>query len=265
MDKSTCSLPDCDRRTSKAGLCVTHYRYSLESGARGNPTECRWPECERGGSARSLCHKHYARAAKLKDFDQPWLKLARIERDKAAARACKWPHCDRTPKCRDLCAMHYGRAQTIRNMVDPWLHWENSGICEICGKSLPEERNRNNRLCSRTCRAKAWSRANPELSQAIKRDAARRRRARIAGVTVEKFTTRDVRMAHGDDCYLCGKHINYKLKFPHPKSPSLDHVTPISAGGAHSVENTAMAHMECNNRKNAGATSKVPAETLFAL
>ena len=71
-------------------------------------------------------------------------------------------------------------------------------------------------------------------------------------------------MAHGDDCYLCGERINFKLKWPHPKSPSLDHVVPLSAGGTHTLDNVAMTCLSCNVKKQARPTASTPIPTLFA-
>lgn len=51
-------------------------------------------------------------------------------------------------------------------------------------------------------------------------------------------------------CSLCKKAVNPKLKWPHAKSPSLDHVVPLSKGGAHDPSNVALAHLGCNTAKN---------------
>lgn len=51
-------------------------------------------------------------------------------------------------------------------------------------------------------------------------------------------------------CSICKKAVNPKLEWPHPKSPSLDHVVPLSKGGAHDPSNVALAHLGCNTAKN---------------
>ena len=229
-----------------------------------NYPTCRWPECESMTLlARKMCRKHYLRAYKMGNFVDPWDHYLPYGVP-AEVPPCKWPGCDRLSKYVGFCSRDYSRAKALGNYVDPWTEWVTDGTCEVCGKTWTGARNRNKRVCSNTCSAKAWARENPERHRANKMDAVRRRRARIAGVEVEHFTVQDIRMAHGDDCYLCGKPINYRLKFPHPMSPSVDHIMPISAGGPHSLSNCAMTHMGCNNKKNAGEATAVPVRTLFA-
>lgn len=228
-----------------------------------NHSTCRWPECESSTFlARQMCRKHYLRAYKMQNFDDPWDHYRPYGVPEVTPE-CKWLGCGRPSKYAGFCSRDYSRAKALGNRVDPWTEWVTDGICEVCGKSWSGARRREKRVCSNACNAKSWALKNPERHRALKMDSVRRRRARMAGVEVEYFTVEDVRMASGDDCYLCGERINYRLKFPHPMSPSVDHVIPISAGGPHSLSNCAMTHMGCNNKKNAGEATAVPARTLF--
>jgi hypothetical protein len=55
-------------------------------------------------------------------------------------------------------------------------------------------------------------------------------------------------------CHLCGKRVKRYLKYPHPKSASLDHIVPLSWGKkspGHVWGNVALAHLRCNQRKGA--------------
>lgn len=55
-------------------------------------------------------------------------------------------------------------------------------------------------------------------------------------------------------CHICGKAVNQRRKYPHPKSPSLDHITPLSwrqNSPGHVWSNVALAHLVCNQRKGA--------------
>jgi hypothetical protein len=45
--------------------------------------------------------------------------------------------------------------------------------------------------------------------------------------------------------------VDPEAKFPDPMCPSLDHITPLLAGGEHSRTNTQLAHWYCNVRKGA--------------
>ena len=50
-------------------------------------------------------------------------------------------------------------------------------------------------------------------------------------------------------CGICGFRVDKKLKYPHPLSPSLDHIVPLSKGGAHTKDNVQLAHLRCNLSK----------------
>jgi len=52
-------------------------------------------------------------------------------------------------------------------------------------------------------------------------------------------------------CHICGEQIDYELKWPDPRSFVVDHVIPIAKGGAHTYDNTAAAHADCNSKKRA--------------
>lgn len=82
----------------------------------------------------------------------------------------------------------------------------------------------------------------------------RARRARIKGaVDVAAFSYRDVFERDGWQCGICGEAVDPEARYPDPMSASLDHVVPLSKGGAHTLENAQCAHLVCNLRK--GATS----------
>jgi 5-methylcytosine-specific restriction endonuclease McrA len=51
-------------------------------------------------------------------------------------------------------------------------------------------------------------------------------------------------------CQICDQHVDDELVWPHPESPSLDHIFPISLGGEHSYRNIQLTHLECNLSKN---------------
>ena len=55
-------------------------------------------------------------------------------------------------------------------------------------------------------------------------------------------------------CHLCGKSINYDLKYPHPMAFTVDHIQPVSMVPelAFSLENCRPAHKRCNEVRGTG-------------
>jgi len=52
-------------------------------------------------------------------------------------------------------------------------------------------------------------------------------------------------------CGICGKPVDFNLKYPHPLSPTIDHIIPLAKGGHPSdIENLQLAHRCCNRQKS---------------
>lgn len=52
-------------------------------------------------------------------------------------------------------------------------------------------------------------------------------------------------------CGICGRPVDFSLKYPHPLSPCIDHIIPVSKGGHPSdLENLQLAHWTCNRQKS---------------
>lgn len=99
------------------------------------------------------------------------------------------------------------------------------------------------RLACRT-----WKSNNPERVKM----ANQLRRAKKRQVMTEKFLNVEIYERDNWICRLCHKKVNPKLQYPDPMSASLDHIIPLSKGGAHSRQNTQLAHLICNVRAGAG-------------
>ena len=92
--------------------------------------------------------------------------------------------------------------------------------CHIC-KNTFTAKSSNTKYCSPKC-----SNATPELIKA-------------------KWEASD------KTCCLCGLPIDRTLRPPHPDSYTLEHLTPITRGGRHDIDNIGFAHRGCNSSKGA--------------
>lgn len=51
-------------------------------------------------------------------------------------------------------------------------------------------------------------------------------------------------------CGICGKPVDFSLKYPHPLSACVDHIIPIAREGHPSdIDNLQLAHWACNRAK----------------
>lgn len=92
-----------------------------------------------------------------------------------------------------------------------------------------------------------WRVVYPE--RAARYDALRRARVQAATVTAAAFAPRDVLARDGWACQLCRRPIDPAIPWPDPRSPSIDHIVPLSRGGQHSLANVQAAHLGCNSAK----------------
>jgi 5-methylcytosine-specific restriction endonuclease McrA len=63
--------------------------------------------------------------------------------------------------------------------------------------------------------------------------------------TRDKIYKTVARQLHGVvPCWMCGQHVA-------PEAATLEHIKPLSEGGNSHVENLAISHDACNNRRHA--------------
>ncbi|HEY5864783.1 MAG TPA: HNH endonuclease [Candidatus Tectomicrobia bacterium] len=98
----------------------------------------------------------------------------------------------------------------------------------------------------------AWRKEHPEEVREQSHRASVKRRALLMHCPlIEDFSRKDVFIRDKWICQLCYKPVKKTLRFPHPKSPSLDHVIPVMQGGNHSYQNCVLTHLGCNAAKAA--------------
>jgi hypothetical protein len=120
------------------------------------------------------------------------------------------------------------RAEALQALVD--------STCLRCGRALVAEAGART-YCSVACKRALRHRARRELV----------RRARVEAVSMAVLRVRDQ-----DTCRLCGEPVDFSRRSPDPRAATIDHVVALSKGGAHSYENTQLAHLWCNTVKGAG-------------
>lgn len=264
MSIIACSVNECERVKIRHGYCEPHLVELHQSGVEFNLPACVWPDCELLGLTRSMCSKHYARAKIVKEYETPWVAWEIRQKARTSIRfSCRWPECVATKSGgKGFCRDHYRQAGILNNTVDPWVYWNPGGHCVICGKWADGPKH-GRKYCSNACNMVGWKSENLERVRELGREHTRRRRAVTRGLHAERFTDKQVRDRSGDKCYLCGKKIDFTLSHPHDKSPSVDHITPISKGGTHTLDNVAMTHLDCNKRKSARLVPHGPQIALF--
>lgn len=94
-------------------------------------------------------------------------------------------------------------------------------------------------------RMKQWVIRNPDKVAAYR---VRRAQAELSGDATRELI--DAKWeASSKTCCLCGEQIDDTLKSPDPMSLTLEHLTPISRGGRHDIDNINFTHRACNTKK----------------
>jgi 5-methylcytosine-specific restriction endonuclease McrA len=96
----------------------------------------------------------------------------------------------------------------------------------------------------------------PDVARAFRKqenrqrwDADRRERLRTNGPR-DRYTVEESGGRDGWTCQICGDPVDPDLRKPDPESRSLDHVVPVSRGGADTLANVRLTHLGCNLDRN---------------
>jgi hypothetical protein len=91
------------------------------------------------------------------------------------------------------------------------------------------------------------------------------RRALKRGVGSDKIDRLVVFERDGWKCMLCGGELAQLERWPHPEFPTIDHIVPLSRGGAHTYVNVQAAHLGCNLKRGVTELSQmITAESTVA-
>ncbi len=185
---------------------------------------------------------------------------------------------DRTPTCGRICSKRYPRLfkpapfsrlyESTCNCGRAFLSRRKRATCsEVCEKRRLADLSRifsagKKPSIERQCKECAAAfvcgygdKRRGYCSDACSRKTARRiarpkRRALIRGATVKAFDPLFVLARDKWICQLCGISTPKRLRGTlDDRAPELDHIIPLSKGGAHSADNTQCACRRCNREK----------------
>lgn len=269
MSIIACSALECEKSVVARGLCDKHYRQAKRRGTLDDHAKlsrepfvpCSVDGCEQEFLARGWCGTHYRR----------WQRTGSLETTRFNKQICSVEGCANLAKSRGWCNTHYARwrhhgdvgPSEIKTFKAPTV--DGKRPCGDCGLWLPlDSYNMNGhktgpksmcRDCERI-RNVAWREANGTYWQEwqkdnaqLVRDASNRRRAAKFSREHEKIDRDVVFERDAYECKLCYKPLDMEAKFPHPLSPTLDHIIPINKGGHHLYVNLQAAHFRCNTAK----------------
>jgi len=248
---STCSVPTCEEGHAVRGWCRKHYKRWCRHGdpehvkkVHRYDQDCSVGTCDRPARSSGLCNGHYQRWRRYGDPEHS-------ERVHLDNQDCSVSTCDRPARIRGLCDGHYGRWRTTGSVdADRPLRAKGKSVCG--GKSA-YARGCRCELCREAERRRRqdWRRSNPDKARAQSLRASHKRRAVKASVESSVYDAAEVMQRDGWRCGICGQQIGRSYKYPHPRSASIDHIVPLSVGGANTPDNVQAAHLTCNVKKGA--------------
>jgi 5-methylcytosine-specific restriction endonuclease McrA len=90
-----------------------------------------------------------------------------------------------------------------------------------------------------------YQKDNPILTA----ERAMRRRVRKRAVFIEDVPLAYLMERDGSKCRICGHRLDMGTRFPDPRTPTRDHIIPLSKGGMHERSNLQVACYVCNSSK----------------
>lgn len=182
---------------------------------------------------------------KARYCDEDCLKSARAERRRRRPRATRVAECKR---CAGVIPADRGRNSRYCSAECQRLRNAETKVCADCGADFVA---RADSIFCEPCRREffpkgAHVRYSTNAQRVIRHGGEVER-----GISVRRIARRD-----GWSCGVCGSRIDESLVYPDPRSVSIDHVKPISAGGDDVMANVQIAHLECNLDKAAAESNQ---------
>lgn len=129
--------------------------------------------------------------------------------------------------------------QARRAAGEPLRQVEQTKTCQECGESFTAQKS-NARWCSQRCRRRFTSREESRRRGPIRPESA-------------PYTDLEIFERDKWRCHLCGKKVDQAISRRSPEGASIDHLIPLSLGGADAPANVATAHNRCNREKGVRA------------
>jgi 5-methylcytosine-specific restriction endonuclease McrA len=216
------------------------------------------PQCDQSFSATI---EHFQRHKQTKDGLSCWCKrcFARKQRDYRAGLSPEklarkkqqdrqWRQANKARRKAQNAARYQANIAKIKQQKSAWYQANKERINAQIARWIDANKEYVN------ARAAAWKKANPEKHQL----AQARRRARKASAPRNDLTAvqwKAIKAHYAYCCVYCGKK-SQRL--------TMDHIIPLSKGGAHTVSNVVPACASCNAKKGTG-TPLIPVQPLLLL
>lgn len=221
MNTKTCSLPDCDKKHVAKGYCNMHYQRIRLHGDPHKTMKGQAHRVETTPDGLRICKG----CGIAKPSTEYHADSASPDGLRARCKACRSSH----------------MAEYYNDNREQKVEYE-------------RKRRRTQGDHMRSLDSARYVR-NKDKRIALASAHAQTRRARLLGAQIDKgLTVAKLRNIHGDQCCYCGVAMVFergrKGEGINPLRATLEHVMPLSRGGSHTFDNTALACHSCNTRKH---------------
>lgn len=245
MVQRTCTLPECGNKHRARGLCSTHYNQQHSTPEQRHPkqiVQCTWckTDCikdsgrERryGGLFCSLtCRDQWRKATGNNPVPSPEAQAKAKAALHAKSRATAIRKKRTRVQARAVRKLQQA-GQGTRGVV--WI----SGACAHCRDQFTTKARSHDmpRYCSDRCANRA---AGARRWQCERR------------AVIKRYSRVEIFERDGWRCHLCQRPVDRTATVPALLAPTIDHLLPLSKGGADAPDNVATAHFQCNSIKGA--------------